>query len=619
MNVIMLRSFAVVIFGVLSAGAVAQDVDESALDALNKRSAPNSVVREVPGSAELRASMRRIALSPTDADALADAGNAALTLGDANAALNFFTRASIIRPRDGRIISGLAVATVRTENPFEALRLFDNAVKLGVSERSIAADRALAFDLLGNFARAQQDYSLARSASSSPDLVVRQAISLSLADRKNEADGMLVPLLDRNNAAAWRARALMLAARGDYRESVKVAQGFMDARSAQKMERYLRLMPDLTPAQQAAAIHLGHFPANNIGRDSENVRRVAANIPNAQPIGSTSRLIPSGQPLGQKQATAKPITETKKARRERERQEKQAKADMPVKTAATDDGLSTSNARLRVDEARVATMSVARAGALPPPETVRPLVGIALPVSEAAQRRNIPKVAVVTPIIQKMPASAVTRPTVETNVAVVANPALQGRMESRLPVATVVPNPVRSIAVVAPTPAAQAIPVSMPAAAPKVSPAFDLAAIVNAITIPDSEQKPSAVAVDLKKLKSVTPKAAVVEPLKGSKIEAKVNAKAAPTNPARFWVQIATGEASGLAFDYRRSAKKYPVVFRGQSGWTSAWGKTDRLLIGPFADLKASKKWEAEYKKAGGEGFAWKSESGIVVTAIKGK
>ena len=237
MNVIMLRSFAVVVFGVLSAGAAAQDVDESALDALNKRSAPNSVIREVPGSAELRASMRRIALSPTDADALADAGNAALTLGDANAAFNFFTRASIIRPRDGRIISGLAVATVRTENPFEALRLFDNAVKLGVSERSIAADRALAFDLLGNFARAQQDYSLARSASSSPDLVVRQAISLSLADRKNEADGMLVPLLDRNNAAAWRARALMLAARGDYRESVKVAQGFMDARSAQKMER----------------------------------------------------------------------------------------------------------------------------------------------------------------------------------------------------------------------------------------------------------------------------------------------------------------------------------------------------------------------------------------------
>ena len=59
---------------------------------------------------------------------------------------------------------------VRTENPFEALRLFDNAVKLGVSERSIAADRALAFDLLGNFARAQQDYRLARSASSSSDL-----------------------------------------------------------------------------------------------------------------------------------------------------------------------------------------------------------------------------------------------------------------------------------------------------------------------------------------------------------------------------------------------------------------------------------------------------------------
>ena len=77
-------------------------------------------------------------------------------------------------------MAGLATATVRTENPFEALRLFDDAIRLGISERSIAADRALAFDLLGNFGRAQQDYQLARTVSNSDDLIVKQAISASL-------------------------------------------------------------------------------------------------------------------------------------------------------------------------------------------------------------------------------------------------------------------------------------------------------------------------------------------------------------------------------------------------------------------------------------------------------
>eukprot|EP01041_Mallomonas_annulata_P018722 gene18722-37761_t len=162
--------------------AAAQAVDESALEALEKSSpVVQPVVAEPAGAAELRSAMRRISLSPTDADALADAGNAALMLGDANAALNFFTRANAIRPNNGRIVAGLATATVRTENPFEALRLFDDAVRLGVSERSIAADRALAFDLLGNFGRAQQDYKLARTASVSDDLIVRHAISTSLS------------------------------------------------------------------------------------------------------------------------------------------------------------------------------------------------------------------------------------------------------------------------------------------------------------------------------------------------------------------------------------------------------------------------------------------------------
>ncbi len=84
-------------------------------------------------------------------------------------------------------------------------------------------------------------------------------------------------------------------------------------------------------------------------------------------------------------------------------------------------------------------------------------------------------------------------------------------------------------------------------------------------------------------------------------------------------MQIATGEASALGFDYRKWTKKSADLFKGREGWTSAWGRTDRLLVGPFADLKASKKWEADFRKAGGDGFAWKSENGVAVTPLKGK
>lgn len=611
MNVILLRVLVTASLAALSSGVFGQAVDESALDALDNAGPLMPAIREPAGATELRAAMRRIAVQPSDADALADAGIAALMLGDANAALNFFTRANVIRPRNGRITAGLATATVRTENPFEALRLFDEAVRLGISERTIAADRALAFDLLGNFARAQQDYQLARSASSSEDLLIRQAISLSLAGQKAAADGMLLPLLQKNNNMAWRARAFMLAARGETRESSKVAAGFMDARSAQKMERYLQQMPDLTAAQQAAAIHLGHFPANNVGRDSENVRRVAATIPAPTITRNESRLIPVGEPLGKKVSKEKP-KEPSSRKRERERVAKEdaeraarRNTPPPVKIAKADNArLSTDNARSVVEGAKVATIAVAKATELPPPDTARPLVNVVMPNS--GLRQPVPAasnpVNVATPTPQPVFVAANTSfPTAspQTTSAVAASN-VQGPSESGVPTSRT-----------APVAAAPLPTTTLP---------FDLAAIVGSIEIPESEQKPSAVPVDLKKLKPAAPKIASADIPKAAKADPKAAAKAAAAaNPARFWVQIATGEASALGFDYRKWTKKSADLFKGREGWTSAWGRTDRLLVGPFADLKASKKWEADFRKAGGDGFAWKSENGVAVTPLKGK
>ena len=597
MNVTMLRDAGILCALALSSGVFAQAVDESALEALDQVAPAAPINSEPAGAAELRAAMRRISLNSSDADAMADAGNASLALGDANAALNFFTRANVLRPGSSRIVSGLATATVRTENPFEALRLFDQAVRLGANERSIALDRALAFDLLGNFVRAQQDYKLARTASTSDDLIIRQAVSLSLAGQKEAADAMLVPLLQRNSATAWRARAFMLAARGDLRESTKVAQGFMDASSAQRMERYFRLMPSLTAAQKAAAIHLGHFPTSQaVGRDSEQVRRIASTQPQTPVVSGNNRLIPSGTALGPKATPARDSNTTPKPDRKRDqkaldRAEIQAVvANIPEaqKLPKTDTSRLSPAARAKIEEAQTARIASVSNNALPVPETARPLVSAALP----------------RPVSTPTPAPA---PTAALPAALTPAPTQSGgSIQEAVPISQ------------APNAAGQA-PEPAPAV-PVASSSFDLGAIVEAIDIPESEQQPSQVPVDLKKLKPLAPKAAA-EPVKVAKVDPKVaaKAKAEKEHPARYWVQIATGNANALGFDYRKLIKTYAALLKARNPYTSEWGRTDRLLVGPFADLKAAKKWEGDYKKAGGDAFMWKSEIGEVVSPLKTK
>jgi Flp pilus assembly protein TadD len=583
------------IFGALalSSGVFAQAVDKSQVETLDQAAPAAPIIAEPAGAAQLRAAMRRISLNPSDADAMADAGNAALALGDANAALNFFTRANTLRPGNSRIVAGLATATVRTENPFEALRLFDQAVSLGANERAIALDRALAYDLLGNFGRAQQDYKLARTASTSDDLIIRQAVSLSLAGQKDAADAMLLPLLQPNSATAWRARAFMLAARGDLRESTKVAQGFMDASSVLRIERFFRLMPSLTDAQKAAAIHLGHFPTGQaVGQDSEQVRRIASTLPQAPVVSGDNRLIPSGTALGPKAApsrdskTMAPKPDRKRVQKAPEQKEIPAivanipEAQKLPKTATSQPGTAT--VRGKLEEAKSSQIaSVSNNAPTPAAITVAPTPAAITPAPTPAPTPTVITPAPATVIV---PAVITLQPSQSSGATVEPLPAAQAP----------------AVAVQAPEPAP---------AAPAASSRFDLGAIVEAIDIPESEQRPSQVPVDLKKLKPVVK----VDP----KLAAK--AKAEKEHPARFWVQIATGNADALGFDYRKLSKTYAALLKSRNAFTAKWGRTDRLLVGPFANQKAAKKWESDYKKAGGLAFIWKSEIGEIVNPLKTK
>jgi Flp pilus assembly protein TadD len=601
------------IFGALalSSGVFAQAVDKSQVETLDQAAPAAPIIAEPAGAAQLRAAMRRISLNPSDADAMADAGNAALALGDANAALNFFTRANTLRPGNSRIVAGLATATVRTENPFEALRLFDQAVSLGANERAIALDRALAYDLLGNFGRAQQDYKLARTASTSDDLIIRQAVSLSLAGQKDAADAMLLPLLQPNSATAWRARAFMLAARGDLRESTKVAQGFMDASSVLRIERFFRLMPSLTDAQKAAAIHLGHFPTGQaVGQDSEQVRRIASTLPQAPVVSGDNRLIPSGTALGPKAApsrdskTMAPKPDRKRVQKAPEQKEIPAivanipEAQKLPKTATSQPGTAT--VRGKLEEAKSSQIaSVSNNAPTPTAITVAPTPAVITPAPPPAVITTAPPPAAITPAPTPAPTPAAITPAPATVIV----PAVITLQPSQSSGATVEPPPsaqAPAVAVQAPEPAP---------AAPAASSRFDLGAIVEAIDIPESEQRPSQVPVDLKKLKPVVK----VDP----KLAAK--AKAEKEHPARFWVQIATGNADALGFDYRKISKTYAALLKSRNAFTAKWGRTDRLLVGPFANQNAAKKWESDFKKAGGVAFIWKSEIGEVVNPLKTK
>jgi Flp pilus assembly protein TadD len=635
----------------------AQEADESALDALDTNvPKPPVVKQQPPGALELQDAVRRIAQRPTDSYALTDAGYAAIKLGDYDAAFNFLTKANALQPSDVRIKTGLGIAQVRRENPFEALSLFDEAIRLGASERSFALDRALAFDLLGNFDRAERDYATAASFAPGDELTLRHAISLSLSGRRDEADRMLIPMLQKEDPQAWRARAMMLAARGDHNEAEKIAQGFLSDSEARRMDGYFRNMPRLTVAQQAAAMHFGHFPVgSDIGEDSNSVRTLAA-ATGAKPVPATgdSRLIPSGEPLGTKPTTAKPAKQA--------RPDKKDKKDKDIRS----DGIATASAQQAIDAASRAKVTTVAGAKLPPPEAARPPVRIALPALakvQAPQQPPLPKAdapsaelpatgpAVIAsagapkvalgdvkppPIPATLPEPIIAAPKPDISpgfisidpATVIDNKPTAAVAEAQTPPPVTIAEPVtktvigpgldgkpvENVAVVVPSPILEpAKPTPTPVAVEEKP--FDLGAVVAAIDVPEEQKKPSVAPVDLKKIQTAQKPAAAAEKADA----AKKGAKPAINTP-RIFVQIATGaDANGLGYDYKRMAKKYGALFANKEGWTAAWGKTKRLLVGPFPDLKSAKKWEADFRKAGGEGFVWQSDKNAEIDKLKGK
>ena len=276
------------------------------------------VVQALPaeGTAQLNSALQRLARDSGDVSALLDAGEAALALRDIPAAIGFFGRAKDISPSNPRVTLGLANAYTMSRRPVEALLLFAEAERAGVARARMAEQRGLAFDLVGDAASAQEQYRIAlaqgENASVRRSLALNQAI---LGDRAG-FEATLLPLLQEGDNAAFRTRAFGLAVLGDTEAAVQIAKDMMQPRMASRVEPYLRYMPRLTSAQQAAAGNLGVFPRTAaIGRDDpaiaaydrSAVRRADASLaPQGPVMGSQLERARARQQPSEEPASAKP-------------------------------------------------------------------------------------------------------------------------------------------------------------------------------------------------------------------------------------------------------------------------------------------------------------------------
>lgn len=611
--------------------------DAATKAAMDKRTAARTL---------LSSALARIAANNSDPRALLDAGRASIELDDYRAALGFLVRAEQASPRDGAVKAALGSTMVHMENPTRALDYFGEAQLLGASERVFLSDRGLARDLLGQQDAAQRDYQLALSIAPTDELTRRYALSLGISGETDRAVQTLTPQLRAQDRGAWRSRAMILAMNGRDGEATEIVNATMPPAMAQNILPYLTQMDRLNPAQQAAAAHFGRFPNGQLGPKRRPVQVAAVVPPPAAPPTATSKRSPASSRRQPAAATPTPAT-------------------TPV-TVARKPGPALASAAKPAPTSVVRQPGPAYAESRPASTSPRPAPARIAPQPTA--ENSFPAASGPAPVVVRSgPIAGNSVPAAPGSAPAVVNPGPSANASPPAAATPIAANPVQSSTPVGPgfsiadmgrggtdvSPGA-AVPASPPASAPASPPVSapaavsaaplasmaSLADIVGSIEIPPEEltQPDNAIGADtLAKLLDDKRRADAAEDAKREKdavaakakaeVDAKAKAEAAKAkaeaaekkaNPARIWVQVATGaNPRALATDYGKFAKKSPDVFKGKSASTAEWGKTRRLLVGPFKDRKGAQDWLTSYKKAGGDGFLFNSEAGQTVDPVK--
>jgi hypothetical protein len=159
-------------------------------------------------------------------------------------------------------------------------------------------------------------------------------------------------------------------------------------------------------------------------------------------------------------------------------------------------------------------------------------------------------------------------------------------------------------------------PPAKPAALPPPPPQQSLEQAFAEFQKVDRNAAPAPGAVDVRALKPALEAVAKPAPPK----PAKTAKPAKPKNPSRIWVQVATGgNRKALGHDWDRITDKAKKQFRGKKGYLVDWGRTNRLVTGPFADEDKAQDFVTELRKAGISTFMFTSDDGEEVAPLGGK
>jgi len=511
-------------------GAVVQPLDESA-------------------GAALRGFMMRIADNPRDLDALVGAGGEAVRMGDAQAALGFFTRAQEIAPRDPRVVAGVASALVIAEQPRDALALFQQAVDLGADPATIAADRGLAYDMVGDNVRAIENYRLAQRANDIALVRRRLALALAIGGQRAEALRVIDADLRAHDRAAWRTQAFVLALTGDAAGAEDTARRVMPPGTAERMAPFFARLAALTPAQKAMAVHFGQFPAQNVA--------LAANSP--PPVAARpDRQAPAASRTPEQEEARFPTPISRYAR-------------PPERTLADVLRGQGENRQPAQAGAQVATAS-------PPP---RPLRRFEPPPAEEPAPGAVagpPRPVQGAPTPASAPAAGATT-TVPARAPTIDFAAIAETVRSLPPEVPLSPPPPR---------AAQDQP--RPAPARETQPPAQR---------PQQQRQPQQQPPERPSRRA----AATPRP---------------PANPSRHWVQIATGpNRDALPREFARLRAKASAQLRGRQAWTTPLGRTNRLLVGPFATPAEAQALVNALGANDVGAIAWTSEAGQEIERLQ--
>ena len=220
-----------------------------------------SPYNESPAAALARY-VRALADDPKDFNSLIGAGRAALELGDTQAAAGFFARADEVNPNSPAPQEGMGAVSVANGDAHAAMPYFARAQHLGATQAMLGCARGLAYDMLGQQAKAQADYRAALSGSDADEARRRLALSLAIGGNKAAALAALAPLSAKGDSTTMRVRAFILALTGDAGGAMTAVDSAMPG-SSSRVAPFLHRLPTLTAGEKAAAVNLGIFPESS--------------------------------------------------------------------------------------------------------------------------------------------------------------------------------------------------------------------------------------------------------------------------------------------------------------------------------------------------------------------